>query len=147
MIPSRAPTTRALRASDDERERVASVLQAHAADGRLSLDELSERLGTCYAARTQAELQSLLWDLPGEAPAPVASRPPKGRARTLLVALGLIVAFAVVPQILAVGFGLVMAAGVLVVLALALLVPVIIVVASIYAGVRMALSRGAPRRL
>ncbi|QJY47630.1 DUF1707 SHOCT-like domain-containing protein [Pseudonocardia broussonetiae] len=66
-----------LRASDQDRHRVAEQLHAAAAEGRISLDELGERLGTLYAARTYGELVPLTRDLPVEvtgrrvAPAPV----------------------------------------------------------------------------
>src|SRR5690606_32055326 len=39
-----------LRASDADRERVAEVLRQAAAEGRLDLNELDERLGLVYAA-------------------------------------------------------------------------------------------------
>jgi Domain of unknown function (DUF1707) len=58
----------ALRASDADRERVAAALRRHHLDGRLDTDELQDRLGACYAAKTQADLAPLLADLPGEAP-------------------------------------------------------------------------------
>jgi hypothetical protein len=63
-----------LRASDHDRERVAARLHAAAAEGRLSLDELGERLGVLYEARTYGELVPLTRDLPGPAGAP----PPAG---------------------------------------------------------------------
>jgi hypothetical protein len=53
-----------LRASDHDRERVAARLHAAAAEGRLSLDELGERLGVLYEARTYGELVPLTRDLP-----------------------------------------------------------------------------------
>jgi hypothetical protein len=53
-----------LRASDEERERTASELRVHFAAGRLTDDELSERLDAAYAARTQRELDDLRADLP-----------------------------------------------------------------------------------
>lgn len=53
-----------LRASDAERERAASEIREHYAQGRLSSDELSERLDQAYAARTTGELTSLRADLP-----------------------------------------------------------------------------------
>jgi hypothetical protein len=56
----------ALRASDADRERVAEALRRHHVDGRLDTDELQERLGRCYAARTTAELAPLLADLPAD---------------------------------------------------------------------------------
>lgn len=57
------PQPHELRASDDDRERIAQVLQDAHADGRLSLDELEERLGVVYGARTLGELASLTADL------------------------------------------------------------------------------------
>lgn len=56
---------RTLRASDADRERVAEVLRAAAADGRLTLPELQDRLDTLYAAKTYAELEPVVDDLPG----------------------------------------------------------------------------------
>ena len=60
---------RAVRASDAEREHVSRQLGEHAAAGRLTPEELDERLDAAYAARTQVELDRLLDDLPGP-PAP-----------------------------------------------------------------------------
>lgn len=57
------PQPHELRASDADRERIAQVLQDAHADGRISLDELEERLGTVYAARTLGELAGLTLDL------------------------------------------------------------------------------------
>ena len=54
-----------MRASDADRERVAEELRRHHLDGRLDTEELQERLGRCYAARTGADLAELLADLPG----------------------------------------------------------------------------------
>lgn len=68
--PERLPPER-LRASDADRERVAAVLRDAAAEGRLDLEELTERLGAVYAARTYAELEPLTADLPATASAPV----------------------------------------------------------------------------
>lgn len=55
---------RSLRASDADRDRVAEVLRAAAADGRLGLDELDERLERLYAAKTYGELVPVVEDLP-----------------------------------------------------------------------------------
>jgi hypothetical protein len=63
----------ALRASDAEREQTVAVLQHSFADGRLSLDELRERVGAAYAARTRADLRDLTADLPA------AEQPPRPR--------------------------------------------------------------------
>ena len=48
-----------IRASDAERERVATELRGHAAEGRLDVDELDERLQQAYAARTRGDLDKL----------------------------------------------------------------------------------------
>lgn len=58
-----------LRASDAERERVATFLRDQAAEGRLDHEELDERVGRAYAAKTVRELRSLMADLP-QAPLP-----------------------------------------------------------------------------
>ncbi len=53
-----------LRASDSDREQVAERLRHATAEGRLSADELDQRLEALYAARTYSELDALLADLP-----------------------------------------------------------------------------------
>ena len=53
-----------LRASDAERERVVAHLRAQAGEGRLTVDELDERLGRAYAVKTRSELAALTTDLP-----------------------------------------------------------------------------------
>jgi Domain of unknown function (DUF1707)/2TM domain len=53
-----------LRASDAERERTAEMLREHAQQGRLDVEELEERLGQAYSARTRADLELLTVDLP-----------------------------------------------------------------------------------
>ncbi|MEU4573835.1 MULTISPECIES: DUF1707 domain-containing protein [Nonomuraea] len=58
-----APQPHELRASDADRERIAQVLQEAHADGRITLEELEERLTTLYAARTLGELAQLTGDL------------------------------------------------------------------------------------
>ncbi|MGW0992183.1 DUF1707 SHOCT-like domain-containing protein [Streptomyces sp. NPDC002523] len=55
------------RVSHDDREQVAEVLRVAAGDGRLTLDELEERLESCFAARTYGDLAPLVADLPGQA--------------------------------------------------------------------------------
>jgi hypothetical protein len=63
--------TPALRASDADRERTIALLRDHAAVGRLTLEEFTERMSAAYLARTNDELEELARDLPS---APVASR-------------------------------------------------------------------------
>jgi class 3 adenylate cyclase len=53
-----------LRASDWDRERVVESLRHHFEAGRLSEDDLSERIESAYAARTVADLDVLTTDLP-----------------------------------------------------------------------------------
>jgi DUF1707 SHOCT-like domain len=53
-----------LRASDEDRERYAQSLREHFAAGRIAEDELAERLDALYAARTIAELDAVVEDLP-----------------------------------------------------------------------------------
>lgn len=55
---------RRLRVSDQERHVVAEVLREAAAEGRIDLDELEERLEATYAARTYGDLVPLTADLP-----------------------------------------------------------------------------------
>ena len=53
-----------MRASDADREQVATALRQHLADGRITLDEFDERLDGTYKARTYGELDAVLVDLP-----------------------------------------------------------------------------------
>jgi class 3 adenylate cyclase len=64
------------RASDDDRERVAVLLREQYGAGRLSADDLSERLEAAYAARTDAELAALTADLPAQSEPPSRAAPP-----------------------------------------------------------------------
>jgi uncharacterized protein DUF1707 len=56
----------AVRASDAERERTVERLRAASAEGRLTFEELSERVTAAYDARTHAELELLVRDLPDQ---------------------------------------------------------------------------------
>jgi hypothetical protein len=53
-----------LRASDGDRERAAAEIREHYAQGRLDQDELNDRIGRAYAARTTGELDAIRGDLP-----------------------------------------------------------------------------------
>jgi hypothetical protein len=53
-----------LRVSDQQREHAAEQLRDHFAAGRLSEDELSERVQAAYSARTDEQLRAPLADLP-----------------------------------------------------------------------------------
>lgn len=96
-----------LRASDVDRDQTIDVLKAAFTQGRLTKDELDERVGQVLAARTYADLNALTSDIPRDlAPAPKplppqarieeASITPRGRAiiaTTLLSAVTFVVAF------------------------------------------------------
>jgi Domain of unknown function (DUF1707) len=74
-----------LRASHADRDRVVELLRIAAGDGRLTAEELDERLEAALTARTQRELTVLTADLPA-GPAPgleVAAAPPKEVVRIL----------------------------------------------------------------
>lgn len=69
-----------IRVGDVERDAAAAELGEHYAAGRLTIDELHERLGLVLSARTRADLTHVLADLPTirrppRPPAP-ASPPP-----------------------------------------------------------------------
>ena len=55
-----------VRASDAERDAVVGRLNRAVGEGRLTMDEFSDRLGLAYAARTRGELEPLLRDLPAD---------------------------------------------------------------------------------
>jgi uncharacterized protein DUF1707 len=59
---------RNIRVGHRERDAVAAVLQDAAADGRLSMDELDDRLGAALQAKTYADLDPLVADLSVELP-------------------------------------------------------------------------------
>jgi hypothetical protein len=78
--PEAQPTPAAvggLRASDAERDEVATRLKDEFAAGRLSHDTFLYRMNAVYEARRRAELPPLLADLPGQ---PQAARPLGGRS-------------------------------------------------------------------
>jgi Flp pilus assembly protein TadB len=86
-----------LRASDLDRERVAERLRQAAAEGRLVAEELEERLGEAFSARTYGQLDALVTDLPvprreGNAQGAIWLR--AGFALALLVAALAVVAMA-----------------------------------------------------
>ena len=68
------PHDRSLRAADSDREAVADILREQHVAGRLDTDELQERVDRCYAAKTYADLDAVVADLPHE-------QPQMGRAR------------------------------------------------------------------
>src|ERR1700676_887267 len=57
-----------VRVGDADREATAAQLREHYADGRLTLDELNERLDQTFAAKTKADLNTVMRDLPHAVP-------------------------------------------------------------------------------
>jgi hypothetical protein len=57
----------AIRASDAEREQAVARLREASVEGRLTLEEFTERMTIAYDARTHAELEQLVRDLPAHA--------------------------------------------------------------------------------
>ena len=53
-----------MRVSDAEREAAAAELREHFASGRLTQDEMDERLTAVFAAKTRADLNAVFTDLP-----------------------------------------------------------------------------------
>jgi uncharacterized protein DUF1707 len=58
------PNDPQMRASDDDRDRAASLLREHHAAGRLTVEEFQERLDAAYKAKTLGDIDKLLADLP-----------------------------------------------------------------------------------
>ncbi|MFJ8913213.1 DUF1707 domain-containing protein [Amycolatopsis sp. NPDC102389] len=61
-IPSR------IRAADADRERVATLIQAAGGEGRLTLEEVEDRLSAVYSTKYTDDLAALTSDLPKPAP-------------------------------------------------------------------------------
>jgi hypothetical protein len=60
-----------LRISDADRDQISEVLSEHAGEGRLTMDELDQRIGQLYSAQTRAQAAALFSDLPAlDAPEP-----------------------------------------------------------------------------
>jgi hypothetical protein len=59
-----SPQDRSLRASDSDREAIGDLLRRQHVAGRLDTDEFADRYGRCLEAKTYAQLDSLIVDLP-----------------------------------------------------------------------------------
>jgi hypothetical protein len=74
-----------MRAADADRDRVAGILSTAYGEGRLSKDEYDARLESALSARTYADLDHIVTDLPvaqGVAPSPAATTMVTAPART-----------------------------------------------------------------
>jgi Domain of unknown function (DUF1707) len=79
-----------LRASDADREHIAERLRQATTEGRLSPEELDERLGVAFSARTYGELHPLVADLPNGV-VTRRRRSPLATSVRLLVAVAILV--------------------------------------------------------
>jgi uncharacterized membrane protein len=98
-----ASTRPDLRVGDAERDSTATSLREHYAQGRLSTDELNERLDAAFSATTAGQLEQVTHDLPVlQAAPPAAAAPPvparprqarhaAGRALTALATLAAVI--------------------------------------------------------
>jgi hypothetical protein len=112
---------RDMRVSDSERERVAAFLRDQALEGRLDHEELEERLGGAYRAKTAGDLEDLIEDLPHRrVPSAARAAPPRRREPPrALVGLGVVlVGLCAFPTLLAGGFAIVAALGIALVVTL-----------------------------
>jgi hypothetical protein len=78
---------RNLRAADADRDAVAETLREQHIAGRIDTDELQERIERCYAAKTYAELDALVADLPREDRSTRVGAARRGAPRFALLAL------------------------------------------------------------
>jgi hypothetical protein len=91
MLPEESSTAREARIADVDRDRVVALLRLHCTEGRITLDEFSDRVGDVYNARTSAELDEVVRDLPvpwsDADPDPTTDRARPRRAVKWLVAV------------------------------------------------------------
>jgi hypothetical protein len=76
-----------VRVSDADRDRTVAILRDHLVDGRLSLEEFTQRMTVAYAATSSLELATLVRDLPAAAAAPLPERR-RSAARHLVAIFG-----------------------------------------------------------
>ena len=69
-------------AMTDERDEIIRELTRHCGDGRLTLDELEERIQEVYAAETDDEARHALRELPVSKPLPPREEPEPERVAT-----------------------------------------------------------------
>jgi len=97
-----------IRVSDADREHVTARLREHYAEGRLTSEELEERITAALSSKTFGDLRKVMADLPDSAPVPPRSwesQPPVGRRggmvwrgpRILPLALIVLIAALVIP--------------------------------------------------
>jgi len=79
VSPTSQPRDAVFRASHADRDRTAELLRVAAGDGRLTPDELDERLEAALTAKTLGELAVLTTDLPGMQGRPADVAPPQAK--------------------------------------------------------------------
>jgi hypothetical protein len=89
-IPSAGDGWAKMRAADADREHMSGLLGTAYTEGRLDKDEYDARLEAAWSARTYADLNQLVTDLPVRAPVPIdagtATVAPVAKANGLAVA-------------------------------------------------------------
>jgi hypothetical protein len=129
-----------MRTSEAERQRVAEFLRDACADGRLSADELEQRLDRLFTGGTVGDIERLVWDLPGgqavvprlsgvkRIDAPVRRRQASSPARPAAAALicfgvAALIFFSLPPFLAVVSLAILLATGVAIALLAAALAP------------------------
>jgi hypothetical protein len=99
-----------MRVSDADREQLTARLREHFADGRLTADELDERITAALSAKTFGDLRRVMADLPEPGPVPpqAGQAPPqwaphplyayRRRPRVLPLALLVLLALLILPH-------------------------------------------------
>ncbi|BCJ45856.1 hypothetical protein GCM10010168_57240 [Actinoplanes ianthinogenes] len=96
-----------VRVSDADREAIVAHLSAAAAEGRLTIEEFSERSRQAYASRTWGELSTMVHDLPTPVPPrPAFPPPPAADQRSKTPLLAMIVGILSLPMVPVFGFPL-----------------------------------------
>ncbi|HVF33382.1 MAG TPA: DUF1707 domain-containing protein [Acidimicrobiales bacterium] len=91
MVPEESSAARDLRIADVDRDRVVAVLRLHCTEGRITLDEFSDRVGEVYNARTIRELDEVVLDLPvprSDATTPAPALRPRRSVKWLVAVFG-----------------------------------------------------------
>lgn len=95
-----------VRVSDADRETIVARLSEATAEGRLSIEEFSERSRYAYASRTWGELSTVLHDLPVPLPDPIDfGQPERPASESRLPMLSLMLGFLPVPLVMCGGIG------------------------------------------
>ena len=84
--PAREGGSLGERVADADRDRTVTALREHVVEGRLTLDEFSERVGLALEAKTRGDLDHVMVDLPAAVPAEPGSTPVR-KARRWHVAI------------------------------------------------------------